>query len=204
MELNLAACVKYSTANGPGKRSVVWVQGCPFRCKGCFNPGFQPFQRRVIISPGTLAEEVSANDGIEGVTFTGGEPFCQAAALAKTGRYLQNLGLNVVTFTGFSYETVRLKKRHSWESLLKVTDLLVAGPYESEYACRHPLISSSNQELVDLSGVFAGRIEETGNVPAIEYIIRPGGEIILTGFPEPDLFSGTFERRNKHVTFLKD
>jgi anaerobic ribonucleoside-triphosphate reductase activating protein len=204
MQLNLAGFVKYSTTNGPGKRSVVWVQGCHIRCKGCFNPGFQPFCRHSLVSPGLLAEEIAGVDGIEGVTFTGGEPFCQAAALAETGRCLQRSGLNVVTFTGFAYKTIRQKKRNSWESLLHVTDLLIAGSYESESGCRHPLLSSSNQELVYLSDVFAGRNLDVGNGPGMEYIIRPGGEIILTGFPEQSIIPMISEGGNKNVAFLED
>jgi hypothetical protein len=35
MELNLAAVLRYSIVNGPGKRAVIWVQGDPIRCHGC-------------------------------------------------------------------------------------------------------------------------------------------------------------------------
>jgi anaerobic ribonucleoside-triphosphate reductase activating protein len=188
MELNLAGFVPYSTVNGPGKRAVIWVRGCPLRCTGCFNPGFQPFKPRSFVSTGVLAEEISRIPGIEGVTFSGGEPFCQAAALVEIGRRMQNCGLNVITFTGFSYKTIREKRRDSWDSLLSVTDLLIAGPYDSRLSSHHPILSSSNQELVHVSGKLTGRIEETESVPAVEYIIRPGGEITATGFPEHGIF----------------
>ncbi len=186
MRLNLAGFVKYSTVNGPGKRAVVWVQGCPLRCGGCFNPNLQPFIRRSLVSPAALADEITGIEGIEGVTFSGGEPFCQAAALAELGGRVQDAGLNVVTFSGFSYRTLQAKGRRSWESLLHVTDLLIAGPYCARLAHSHPLLSSSNQELVPISNEFLGRIEETGPSLVIEYLIRPGGEITATGFPEDD------------------
>jgi anaerobic ribonucleoside-triphosphate reductase activating protein len=197
MQLNLAGFVKYSTANGPGRRAVVWVQGCHLRCKGCFNPGLQPFRQQFHVPPDVLAEEIAGVNGIEGVTFTGGEPFCQARALAETGRYIRRLGLNVVTFTGFAYETIRQKKRNSWESLIGVTDLLIAGPYEPDAACRHPLLSSSNQELVYVTDVFVGREVEVAHVPDVEYIIRPGGETILTGFPGAAHIPADFSKKEQ-------
>jgi anaerobic ribonucleoside-triphosphate reductase activating protein len=204
MELNLAGFVTYSTVNGPGKRAVVWVQGCPLRCSGCFNPGFQRFQPRSFVSSKDLAEEISSVNGIEGVTFSGGEPFCQAAALADLGRRVQDHGLNVVTFTGFSYATIRKKMRISWDSLLNVTDLLIAGPYESRLACHQFLLSSSNQELVHISGRLAGRSEEGWSALTIEYLIRPGGVITVTGFPEHRLFPVLSERETRNVAFLED
>jgi anaerobic ribonucleoside-triphosphate reductase activating protein len=184
MRLNLAGFVKYSTANGPGKRAVVWVQGCPLRCDGCFNPGFQPFVHRTSVSPATLAGVITGIGGIEGVTFTGGEPFCQAGTLAEVGRIMQDAGLNVVTFSGFFYETLLGKNRKSWNSLLEVTDLLIAGPYRTALGSSHPLLSSPNQEMVLLSGAFAGRVEGARPATFIEFIVRPGGEVIVTGFPE--------------------
>jgi anaerobic ribonucleoside-triphosphate reductase activating protein len=184
MRLNLAGFVKYSTVNGPGKRAVVWVQGCPLHCDGCFNPGFQPFVPHTAVSPGTLAGVITGTGGIEGVTFTGGEPFCQAGALAEVGRMVQDAGLNVVTFSGFSYGTLLGKSRRSWDSLLEVTDLLISGPYHTAHGPSHPLLSSPNQELVLLSGAFAGRVEGGRPSTVIEYIVRPGGEVIVTGFPE--------------------
>jgi anaerobic ribonucleoside-triphosphate reductase activating protein len=187
MQLNLAGFVKYSTVNGPGKRAVVWVQGCTLRCDGCFNPGFQPFLPRSVVSPLALADEISGIGTIEGVTFTGGEPFCQATALAEVGRLVRDVGLNVVTFSGFPYATLLAKRRRSWDSLLRVTDLLIAGPYCAGLERSHPLLSSSNQEMVLLSGQFTGRVDAFGKAANVEYIIRPGGEIIATGFPENDI-----------------
>lgn len=188
MELNIAAFVPCSTSNGPGKRAVVWVQGCPSRCPGCFNPGFQPFDGGTSLSPRILADEISAIDGIEGVTFSGGEPFCQAAALAVVGRRVRDQDLNVVTFSGFTYREIREKKRTSWASLVRETDLLIAGPYDRLLPGRHPLLASSNQELVHISPRLEGRVQETGH--DVEYFIGRSGEITISGFPAKDEYRG--------------
>lgn len=53
----------------------------PIQCKGCFNPRFRPFIPREIISAEELAKKILAVKGIEGVTYTGGEPMMQSKAL---------------------------------------------------------------------------------------------------------------------------
>jgi anaerobic ribonucleoside-triphosphate reductase activating protein len=188
MELSIAAFVPSSASNGPGKRAVVWVQGCPFRCPGCFNPDFQSFDGGSALSPRDLADRIAVIDGIEGVTFSGGEPFCQAEALAEAGRMVRNQGLNVVTFTGFTFREIREKGRNSWDSLIRETDLLIAGRYDRRLPGRHPLLSSSNQELVHVSQHLERRVRETGT--EVEYIIGCRGEITVSGFPVHDGFRG--------------
>ncbi len=183
-ELNYAGFLPCSTVNGPGRRAVIWVQGCPLRCPGCFNPGLWPFVLRNRICTEDLASRVNALLDIEGITFSGGEPFCQAAALAEVGELVRDQGRNVVTFTGFSYRELLQRQRTSWQALLRVTDLLIAGPYRPDLPCASPLRTSANQEVVHLSDRLTGRKEESGLAAGtIEYIISAEG-VITTGFPD--------------------
>jgi anaerobic ribonucleoside-triphosphate reductase activating protein len=134
-----------------------------------------------------LTEHVLGIDGIEGVTFTGGEPFAQAAALGEIGRNLQKHGLNVVTFSGFPYPYLREKKRSSWRLLLQMTDLLIAGPYMGDGKRENPLIASSNQSIVFLTDRLKDRIYAEQSYREVELIIGSGGDITMTGFPDPAL-----------------
>jgi anaerobic ribonucleoside-triphosphate reductase activating protein len=184
-ELNYAGFLACSTVNGPGRRAVIWVQGCPLRCSGCFNPELWPFAPRNRIRTGDLADRITAVPDIEGVTFSGGEPFCQAAALAEVGDLVRETGLNVVTFTGFPYRELRLRQRASWIALLQATDLLIAGPYRPDLPCSHPLRASANQEVVHISSLLTGREDEPGQAAGtVEYTISPEGVITATGFPD--------------------
>jgi anaerobic ribonucleoside-triphosphate reductase activating protein len=125
--------------------------------------------------------------GIEGVTFSGGEPFAQAEALAELGRNLQANGLNVVTFSGFSYPYQWKKNRKSWRSLLHVTDLLIAGPYTDGKDPAHPLLASPNQSMVFLSDRLRGRIAPEQSYREIELGFDLKGDVTITGFPDQDL-----------------
>jgi anaerobic ribonucleoside-triphosphate reductase activating protein len=184
-ELNYAGFLACSTVNGPGRRAVIWVQGCPLRCSGCFNQDLWPFAPRNRIRTGDLADRITALPDIEGVTFSGGEPFCQAAALAEVGELVREKGLTVVTFTGFPYRELRLRQRASWNALLHATDLLITGPYRPDLPCSHPLRASANQEIVHLSDLLKGREDESGQAAGtVEYTISPEGVITATGFPD--------------------
>lgn len=78
--------VDCSEVNGPGCRAVVWVQGCARECPGCFNPDSWPFEINQLIAVDTLAKNILSNPRNTGVTFSGGEPFWQAPALAALAR----------------------------------------------------------------------------------------------------------------------
>jgi len=82
--LNLAGFLAKSEVNGPGTRAVVWVQGCPIHCERCFNVQFQSFSPATLVPVNELAEMILALHGIDGVTFSGGEPFAQAGPQGRT------------------------------------------------------------------------------------------------------------------------
>lgn len=119
-------------AEGPGRRAALWVHGCLIRCPGCANRPTWSFSIGEVVSVAALFKRIKHQEGIEGVTFVGGEPFVQAGALAGLGRSCQDIGLSVVTFTGNDYEQVKTANRKDWNELSVVTDLLLAGPYIQE------------------------------------------------------------------------
>jgi anaerobic ribonucleoside-triphosphate reductase activating protein len=189
-ELKLAGFLPRSSVNGPGIRAVVWVQGCPVRCQGCFNPGFLPFSNGCLITVRNLAEKILAIDGIDGVTFSGGEPFAQAVPLAELGALVHQAGLSVVTFTGYTWVQLNAKNRPSWYKLLSVTDILIAGPYVPEKAAmvQRYAGSTGKQAILLVEGRPAnGRVCDSlidpGSNNEIEFSLLPDGRMVVTGFP---------------------
>ena len=60
------------------------------------------------------------------MTFSGGEPFCQAEALAELGKKVKELGMNVITYTGYTFEKLWSERdKEHWGELLEVTDHLI-------------------------------------------------------------------------------
>src|SRR5271170_1096360 len=98
MKIKIAAHLNESETNGPGRRSVLWVQGCPKRCPGCWNASFLKNEGGVERSLKETFEILTRSRLIEGVTLLGGEPFAQAEALAPLALLLKTRGLSLMAY----------------------------------------------------------------------------------------------------------
>lgn len=91
--------------DGPGVRTVVFLQGCPLRCAYCHNPDTQPMDapNQRLMTPDELLRTVLRQRnyfGAEGgVTFSGGEPLMQGAFLAESMKLLKMHGINIALDT---------------------------------------------------------------------------------------------------------
>lgn len=187
--LRVAAFLKVTEAEGPGRRAALWVQGCSIRCPGCCNPHLfsaEGGQEREVSA--VVAEIAEVRSEIEGVTFLGGEPFEQAAPLSDLAREVRRLGLSVMTFTGYTLEELRARTDPAVDALLASTDLLVDGRYEAALPERaRRWAGSTNQRFHFLTARYAPGVERiSAEVPerTVEARISPGGHVLLTGWPE--------------------
>lgn len=178
--LTLAAFLPHSRANGPGLRSVLWVQGCALRCDGCFNPDFQPFVGGYEATVDEVVALLLVQTDTEGVSFSGGEPFAQAVALAEVAEAVRAAGKGVMIFTGYEAAILRASRNPGVQRLLAAADLIAAGPYRRDLPQRHPLLASSNQELLYLTERY--RNVELGPRRS-EFRIGVDGKVSVTGFP---------------------
>lgn len=153
MDIRIADTVNDSIVDGNGIRFTIFTQGCPHHCKGCHNPQTHDFNGGTIISEEELLKSIKANPLLDGVTFSGGEPFCQAAALASIGKKIHSIGnLDIVTYTGYTFEELinGFDKHPEWKELLEETDILIDGRFEESlksYDVRFR--GSKNQRYLD-------------------------------------------------------
>lgn len=201
-----------SSVNGPGRRVVVWLQGCTLGCRGCWNPLTHSFDHADNETPHTLAEwilgQTRIESGIEGVTFSGGEPMQQAPDLARTIAEVKQRSpqLSFGMFTGYNLaelESGRFRFRQlpptggespsavwiddpavasaRWAEIRTFLDFSVAGRFqESKLDRTTPMRSSTNQRL----HLFTGRyVEDDFPRQAVEIRIQLGGRTTITGFP---------------------
>ncbi|MDR3092048.1 MAG: anaerobic ribonucleoside-triphosphate reductase activating protein [Clostridiales bacterium] len=151
--MRLSGITPESVVDGPGLRIVIFAQGCPHKCPRCHNPeswdlgaGAEFSVRQVI----RLLKRRKKN--IRGVTFSGGEPFLQAAEFAQAAQAARLAGFDIVTYTGFSYEYLAGSADDGIKALLSATDILIDGKYVHEL--REPGLrfrGSSNQRVIDLA-----------------------------------------------------
>ncbi|MDB9511086.1 4Fe-4S single cluster domain-containing protein [Kamptonema animale CS-326] len=181
--LNIMGYVDESEVNGPGCRAVIWVQGCLRECPGCFNTASWSFEMNQLMSIETLAHKILSNPRHEGVTFSGGEPFWQAPALAQLARQVKAAGLNVMSFTGFTLEQLHSPYAPAGvEDLLAQLDILIDGPYIESLAVNRPdsLVSSSNQQVHVFNPELSDRL--TWASDQIEIHVLKDGSRIITGY----------------------
>ena len=106
----------------------------------------------------TILNQIKNNPLLDGITLSGGEPFEQAWAFALLADKVQELGLNVWTYTGYTYEDLidRADAKNGWAELLKLTDVLVDGQFKLEQKdLLLPFRGSSNQRLIKVAESMA-------------------------------------------------
>lgn len=127
--LRIAGIIKESIADGPGIRMVVFAQGCKHKCPGCHNPETHSFDGGTLVTVESVIEQAKRNPLLDGITFSGGEPFEQADVFAVLAREAKKLDLNIMTYTGYTYEYILANspKHKGWVELLDETDILEIG-----------------------------------------------------------------------------
>ena len=152
--LRLAGIIEDSVVDGPGVRFTVFVQGCPHRCEGCHNENTHDFNGGFRADIHKLSEKIIQSH-IKKLTFTGGEPFCQADGLARLARLVEagQPGTEIITYTGYLYEELLEKARtdSGVREFLIVTDYFIDGKYEQGKKTINCFYrGSSNQRILDI------------------------------------------------------
>ena len=181
--LNIMGYVNRSEVNGPGRRAVVWVQGCLRECPGCFNPASWSFEPNQIISVDELVKRILDDPENEGVTFSGGEPFWQASVLAEVAKQVKAHGLNVMSFSGFPLTDLQKENApEGSQALLEQLDILIDGPYIESLAINEPTspVSSRNQQVRIFNPALKERI--TWASDQIEVHVFKDGSRLVTGY----------------------
>lgn len=153
LPIRVSGLEEESIVDGPGFRFAIFVQGCPHHCPGCHNPQTHPFEGGTWMMQDELLQKIRENPLLSGVTFSGGEPFCQAQALAQLGQKVHAMEKNVVTYSGYTYEQLQemAKTQSEIAALLAETDTLIDGPYiEAERDLELQFRGSRNQRIIHL------------------------------------------------------
>ena len=149
--LRIHSSVAESVVDGPGIRTVIFTQGCPHHCPGCHNPQTHDFSGGYLVDPEEIIQAILATPLLTGVTFSGGEPFCQPAPLADLARAVHAAGLDVVAYSGYTLEQLVAMAREDTAiaDLLGQVDLLIDGPFIlAERDLTLPFRGSRNQRVL--------------------------------------------------------
>ena len=152
--IRIAGVVRESIVDGPGLRFTVFCQGCPHHCEGCHNMATHDFSGGYDCEISRILEAIDENPLLDGVTFSGGEPMCQPEAFYNLAVQVKERGLNIVTYTGFTYEELITmgESNIGVKKLMDLTDILVDGRFVlEERDLTLPFRGSANQRLIDMN-----------------------------------------------------
>ena len=153
--LNVAAICPRTRVLGPGRRFVIWVQGCCFDCPQCISPAWRAIKPAKLFTIPELSEAILQTSEIEGITLSGGEPMLQARKLHQlVSRVKAARTLTVICYTGFTLEALREAGAQEVMDLLESIDVLIDGPYIDELNNDSGLRGSSNQRVHFLTGIY--------------------------------------------------
>ena len=105
--IKIAGVVNDSIVGGEGFRFTIFTQGCYHNCPQCHNPQTHDVNGGHEVDTDDLLSQICENPLLNGVTFSGGEPFLQAKPLAQLAKEVHKRGLNITTFTGYTLEQLQ-------------------------------------------------------------------------------------------------
>jgi len=156
MKIRIAGIVKESIVDGTGIRFSVFTQGCPHRCKGCHNSHTHDFKGGTETDVSEVITQFEQNPLLDGITLSGGEPFCQAAACNELAKAAKKLNKTVWCYTGYKLQELlkMTKTDEDIKNLLCNIDILVDGKFD-ETKTDHTLKfkGSKNQKIIDLNSL---------------------------------------------------
>lgn len=168
---------------GPGTRAVIWVTGCNLRCRGCMTPEFLDFQVGRDVPIDELRNWIAGLE-IDGLTFSGGEPFEQAAGLSRLLELVleDRPELTAMAFSGYSLEQLRSGSPDK-RAFLSRLDILVDGPYLPEQHSSARWRGSRNQRVHWLTDRVPDEQRAISRSAGVEVIVDPDGGFAITGVP---------------------
>ena len=167
---------------GPGKRLLLFLQGCSIHCNGCVNQHLWPFEGGQLISS-TEILEICDKENVAGITIHGGEPLDQSKELLDLVKLIKNNGFTVVLFTGYLKKELDKTQRKIWD----LSDIVVAGRFVLEKKNVYlQFRGSTNQRVYTHNGPYKNYKVEDGQTVAI-LTINQDGEMDINGFFTEDI-----------------
>lgn len=156
MRISLSGVTGDSIVDGPGLRLTIFTQGCLHHCPGCHNPQTHDPNGGSWADTKDILAAAAENPLLDGITLSGGDPFLQPVPCLALAEGAHKLGLNVWTYTGYTWEALWEENDAEKLALLKESDVLVDGPFLlAERSLELQFCGSRNQRLIDVKKSLA-------------------------------------------------
>lgn len=145
----------FNFVDGEGVRNSIYVSGCPFNCRGCYNRIVQNFNYGVPYTEELEQQIIDdlKHDYVQGLTLLGGEPFLNTMVLiplVKRVREIYGNTKDIWSWSGYYYEEL-LQDTEDKIELLHLIDVLVDGRFDiTKKDLTLQFRGSSNQRIIDV------------------------------------------------------
>ena len=143
---------QFDVANGVGIRTTLFVSGCHFKCKNCFNPEYWPFDYGKKYDEKAMQKfiDMGKNENVTGYSILGGEPLDQLSddcLLTTVKEIKKQTDKTIWMWSGFTFETLTDKQKE----IVSYIDVLVDGQFVEEKKNLKLLFrGSENQRIIDV------------------------------------------------------
>lgn len=166
---------------GPGKRLVLFMQGCLLRCPGCANEHLWDFSNGEKIS---IDELVNLCHDLDGITLHGGEPLDQSEELLTLVKKLKEDKKTIILFTGYKFKELEI---YSQKQVWKLSDIVISGRYIKEKRNIYlQFRGSTNQRIFKHKGKYRNYKIKDGFTAGI-ITLSNDGKLTSLGFQNDEL-----------------
>ena len=156
---------KMDISNGPGVRVSIFMQGCHFHCKNCFNPNTWDFEGGQEFTDETIDKVLNLceNPNISGLSILGGEPM-NPENIEGTTKLAKAFKQKFPEKTLWAWSGYTFDKHLADKEVANYLDVIVDGQFKDEL--KNPTLKwcgSENQRVIDVQKSL-----KTGNVVLYE------------------------------------
>ncbi len=174
MQGRIHSLESFGTVDGPGTRYVVFVQGCPMRCKYCHNPDTWEMNAGTPMEPDYILEQYERNKAFYtggGITVTGGEPLMQIDFLIELFTKAKAKGIHTcIDTSGIAFNPKSPEQMAKFDTLMPLTDLVMLDIKHIDPEKHFELCKQHNDNIL----AFAAYLNEKGVDMWIRHVVVPG------------------------------
>ncbi len=174
MQGRIHSLESFGTVDGPGTRYVVFVQGCPMRCKYCHNPDTWEMNAGQLMEPDYILEQYERNKAFYsggGITVTGGEPLMQIDFLIDLFTKAKAKGIHTcIDTSGIAFNPESPEQMAKFDKLMPLTDLVMLDIKHIDPEKHLELCKQHNENIL----AFAKYLNDKGVDMWIRHVVVPG------------------------------
>lgn len=165
----------FGTVDGPGTRFVVFVQGCPMRCKYCHNPDTWDLHGGTVMEADEIMEQYTRNAPFYqnggGITVTGGEPLMQMDFLYELFSKAKAQKVHTcIDSSGIAFQPMHPEWMEKLDRVLELTDLVMLDIKHIDPDKHKELTNQNNKYILE----FAEYLSQKGIEIWIRHVVVPG------------------------------